>query len=430
MPRFTDADSAGWEFTPAERSRTRAGIERLTQIRAARAALEAEEAAELAALTSIAADQCARMPEASAYAFPVRSMAAELALALKESPRSMQARMDQAFVLVEQFPAAHAALADGRITARHAREIADAGIEIPDETARADYEAEIVPLAATLTPGRLRSLARQVAEKHQPATLEARQKQARGARGVWLGDLPDGNARLEIVGPAVVIYGIYDRLTGCAKAVRKLRRENPGVADERHMDHLRADIAADLLLSGTGTGHPFGQIAATVEVLIPVTTLAGLDDEGALLAGYGPIDADTARRLAAGAVGWERLFLNPDTGALLTVDHRTPTAAQRRYLLARDGTCRVPGCSTTAKSCDIDHTIAWSRGGPTEVGNLAALCEPHHMMKHHSPWRVRQRRGGVMSWSSPAGYEHLESPPIQIIDAYTGGRAPFDPPQG
>ncbi|KQZ05079.1 hypothetical protein ASD19_03525 [Microbacterium sp. Root53] len=73
MPRFTDADSSGWEFTPAELSRTRAIVERLKAIRGERAALDAEEAALQAEAMGIAIDQIGRMPDASVYEFPVRS---------------------------------------------------------------------------------------------------------------------------------------------------------------------------------------------------------------------------------------------------------------------------------------------------------------------------------------------------------------------
>ncbi|MDI6945088.1 hypothetical protein QMO46_16535, partial [Microbacterium barkeri] len=62
------------------------------------------------------------------------------------------------------------------------------------------------------------------------------------------------------------------------------------------------------------------RVRAVVQVTVAATTLAGLDDEPGFLAGYGPIDADTARKLAGNAAGWERVFCHPDTGALLTVD--------------------------------------------------------------------------------------------------------------
>ena len=72
------------------------------------------------------------------------------------------------------------------------------------------------------------------------------------------------------------------------------------------MDQRRADILADLLLAGApaALGGGLGAITAQVQVTVPVLTLAGVQETGATLAGYGPIDPETARRLAADAPGW------------------------------------------------------------------------------------------------------------------------------
>ncbi|MGX9349447.1 HNH endonuclease signature motif containing protein [Microbacterium sp. KNMS] len=107
------------------------------------------------------------------------------------------------------------------------------------------------------------------------------------------------------------------------------------------------------------------------------------------------------------------MFCHPDTGALLTVDRYTPTAAQKRYLLARDERCRTPGCRNLAITADLDHTIPYAQGGVTDVGNLACLCEGCHQDKHHTPWQVRQLGDGVLEWTSPAGHTYTEKPPPQ-----------------
>ena len=236
---------------------------------------------------------------------------------------------------------------------------------------------------------------------------------------------------------AFTIHATHDRLTTLGKALTRDRRalahdldgtepaphspEATTCLDDRHLGQLRCDLALDLLLTGTPTGHDIHDtIRATVEITIPVTTLTGLDDGPALLAGHGPIDPDTARRLAANTTGWERLFLHPDTRALLTIDHYTPTAAQRRYLHARDKTCRVPGCDIKATHCDLDHTVPYSTGGVTDVENLNCLCEQHHMLKHHAPWRWHNLGHGRTRITSPCGYDYTEGPPL----IYTGGGSP------
>ncbi|WP_442922548.1 DUF222 domain-containing protein, partial [Microbacterium sp. Root53] len=107
----------------------------------------------------IAIDQIGRMPDASVYEFPVRSMAAELALATRESPRAMQGRMDRAHTMVTRFPATHAALGEGRITSRHAQLIVEAGADLDEDAVRAAFESEILPLAEKATPYRTKALA-------------------------------------------------------------------------------------------------------------------------------------------------------------------------------------------------------------------------------------------------------------------------------
>jgi hypothetical protein len=213
--------------------------------------------------------------------------------------------------------------------------------------------------------------------------------------------------------------------------------------DARSLDELRADIAADLLLTGAPTAHVICDdsgrnllegIRATVQVAIPATTLTGTDDtdtaaagNAAFLAGHGPIDPHTARRLAGTATGWDRLFRHPDTGVLLTVDRYTPTELQKRFLKARDETCRFPCCRTPASRADADHTIDWQYGGETNINNLGYLCRAHHMVKHHTPWTVTQLPGGVLEWTSPLGttYPDVPQPTVRFVALDTD---PPDPP--
>lgn len=187
------------------------------------------------------------------------------------------------------------------------------------------------------------------------------------------------------------------------------------VADPRTMDQLRADILADLLLSAAPTAHGtktgLAAIAAHVQVSVPVLTAAGRGDEPALLAGYGPIDVETARRLAGGATGWDRVMFHPHTGAPLAVDRYRRSAELDRFLRARDERCRFPGCRQPVWRCDVDHTIDAAHGGGTSECNLAHLCKRHHILKHGSEWTVRQLGGGVLEWRSPTGRRYLDKPP-------------------
>jgi hypothetical protein len=119
-------------------------------------------------------------------------------------------------------------------------------------------------------------------------------------------------------------------------------------------------------------------------------TLLGLSDEPGDLAGHGPIDPDTARRLAAQAPSFLRLLTHPETGAVLSVgrDRYAVPADLKAWLRVRDETCRFPGCSRRAERCDIDHITHWAHGGTTDHHNLIHLCRKHHRLKHTTPWTV------------------------------------------
>lgn len=65
----------------------------------------------------------------------------------------------------------------------------------------------------------------------------------------------------------------------------------------RTMPQLRADVFGDLLTGVSASGP----VAVLVGVLIPVLTLLGHAEIPASVAGQGPIDAESARTLAAGA---------------------------------------------------------------------------------------------------------------------------------
>jgi hypothetical protein len=75
----------------------------------------------------------------------------------------------------------------------------------------------------------------------------------------------------------------------------------------------------------------------------------------------------------------------------------------------RDGGCRFPGCSISARQCDLDHVVPWPHG-PTAASNLICLCRRHHRVKQRHRWRVRLHADGVVEWVDPAGLRHRTDP--------------------
>ncbi len=177
----------------------------------------------------------------------------------------------------------------------------------------------------------------------------------------------------------------------------------------------------DLLL----TGRPaldedggLGAIRATVQVTIPILTLAGASDEPALLDGEAPIDPHTARCLAGSAASWQRVMTHPVTAEPVRLDTYRPSKRLRRLLHARDQHCRWPGCRRRARTCDTDHTTAWEHGGRTCASNMELLCPHHHTLKHASLWSVTQLGGGTLEFLSPTGRRYRNNAPP--VSATTG----------
>ncbi|MBF4994255.1 DUF222 domain-containing protein [Arthrobacter gandavensis] len=161
-------------------------------------------------------------------------------------------------------------------------------------------------------------------------------------------------------------------------------------------------------------------VRTEVMVLINADTLAGLNENPAELNGYGPISADTARTMILNALHWTPLhwtplLQNPATGEILTVGRtRRIPAGLKRWLQARDGTCRFPGCSVNVTHAEIDHTTPYSRGGPTDHANLEHLC-PKHRFKTLGHWKARQPEPGTIEWNSPTGRTYTTDPAVDCV---------------
>ena len=169
---------------------------------------------------------------------------------------------------------------------------------------------------------------------------------------------------------------------------------------------------------------------AEIMVLISADTLFGADDQPAELHGYGPISAEEARRLARNAAGWTGLAQDPQTREILGVGRRRKVpAGLRRWLRARDGTCRFPGCRVSTANSDIDHTIDWAQGGPSDHGNLEHLCRRHHRFKTLGYWKASQPTPGVIEWTSPTGRVYRTEPflDLELGPPKQGPPHPADP---
>ncbi len=329
----------------------------------------------------------------------------EIACALRISAFAADQLMRTGRELARRLPVTRVALRAGEISYDHARRLAAGLAELPDETVAA-IEAGLVDEARDTTPGRLvRTIARAVIAAG-PEAAEAAEAHAVTTRDVALYPDEHGMAVLVARMPAPAGQEVFLALD--AAADRKL------LGDERSRGARRADAlhawAQAALASGelpTRQGRP-----VAVQVTMSVETALGLAEDPAELAGYGPITAATARRLAADGE-WRALLTDAAGERVVGAGQAAyrPGPALRDLLLAQWPTCAFPGCARPSPACDVDHRTPYAAGGSTEPGNLAPLCRRHHRLKTHGGWSVRNGADGTLVWTSPQRRTYRVRPP-------------------
>ncbi len=240
---------------------------------------------------------------------------------------------------------------------------------------------------------------------------------ARGPTGGWkLHPVHDGMAWLHAFLPAPEAVAVHAALSAIADA--------QGADDPRPMDARRADALVDTVARWLDAGvAPDGSELPTrqrrrphLSVTASATTLVGLDEMPCELAGYGPISAEMARQIAAGAT-WTPLLVDAETGGLAARGHHTyrPSAAQAHWIVDRDATCTFPGCRVSATRCDIDHNTPFDPTRPadeqTVVDAMDAKCRHHHRLKTLAGWvSERDATTGETTWTAPTGHGYTSAP--------------------
>jgi hypothetical protein len=360
-----------------------------------------------------------RVCEKDAVEFAVRGAVADLATALHVSQASIRAQAVEAQMLITRLPATWSGLWEGAISYPCAKAIVEHAAGLPDDGGEeaaavwAEYDRKLAERAAKLPPARMREHARRLAEKLVAEPLQTRYDRAVTGRRVWTEAAPDGMSWLGALMPAAAAIAGMARVNAIVKHLKAQSGET------RTLPQLRADILADLL-AGKGTGYP---VKADVAVTVPVLTAMGVDETGTPvdasrlrpgdLNGYGPIDPNTARRLAATAPSFHRILTAPVTSAILDLDRATyrPPADLKRWVRLVQPVCTFPGCGRLAADCDIDHSVDWARGGTTAATNLGPLCLENHRLKHKTTWAMSRNPDGSIHWTSPTGREHDQDPP-------------------
>ena len=173
---------------------------------------------------------------------------------------------------------------------------------------------------------------------------------------------------------------------------------------------------ADTLVERITGRDPLAEDAdpgTTVNVILPDSVLTGQSVAGAYVDGYGPIPADLARDLAAGATWLRRLYADAQTGALVAMEstRRKVPDGMARFLRFRDRICRTPWCDAPVRHSD--HVEAVEEGGPTTVANAQGLCQACNHAKQARGWTARPRPGPIhtVDTTTPTGHTHTSAAP-------------------
>ncbi len=76
-------------------------------------------------------------------------------------------------------------------------------------------------------------------------------------------------------------------------------------------------------------------------------------------------------------------------------------------LALRDKGCCYPGCDRPPSWCEAHHLLAWLPNGPSDLANLALVCDAHHDLAHHDDWTLHIDHHGQPTWTKP----HQPLPP-------------------
>ena len=337
----------------------------------------------------------------------------DISTALRLAPATAQSRIDIARTLVNNLPNTCSALATGEISSAHATVIArETAIAIrngaPDSVIF-EVEQRAISFAELHTPGQLAVRVRTDIAKSIPEEFEEIASRATSLRRVSCYNEADGMSTVVAILPAADAQMVMNSIEAFILRQEQLQCSDKDSEAIRTIDQKRADalstICSNFLSEISQTVTPQRR-PLTVNVTIDLPTLLGLAENPGQLAGYGPIPAAVARDLASDAK-WKRFITEPQTGNLLDFGRESyePPQHLKDFLIARDRTCRFPGCRRSALLSDLDHAESWESGGSTSSDNIGALCRRHHRLKTHDGWRIQSFSDGSCTWTSPLGKE-------------------------
>jgi hypothetical protein len=271
---------------------------------------------------------------------------------------------------LEQMPHVREALRDGEISLPAVRVLAHAREAAPD--AFGDAEVLLVEVARS----------HQVADLHR-VVGHWRERVIADAFDVRAGRRLHASVTL---GGMVRVDGDLDPEAGevllTALAAVMDPGSRSGEQETRTPAQRRADALEEICRSYLGRADRPLVAGERPHVVVTVPLDALIEGGGGDLDRVGSVPGHDVRRLSCDA-SVTRIVLGPRSEPL-DVGRRTAVVPGplRRALIARDRTCRFPGCDRHHGWCDAHHVEHWADGGETALQNLVLLCRRHHRAIH------------------------------------------------
>jgi len=138
-------------------------------------------------------------------------------------------------------------------------------------------------------------------------------------------------------------------------------------------------------------------------------------DQGTRPPGTGPAGSGPAGSGPAANTGWMReVRITPLQTGECTHSRESrsyqPSLSLRHLIEIRNTTCTAPGCRRAATRCDLDHAIPHHLGGRTCECNLGPVCRRHHQCKQVPGWTLTQSSPGTFTWTTPGGRSYTTHP--------------------
>lgn len=304
----------------------------------------------------------------------------------------------------DRTPQVWSAFREGVLDAQRIGVVAGTVAKLQTSAAVDAVNQSAVNYAATHTPAELRAWLRRLRARLEPDHCANEAARATEDRHVQISHNDDGTSWLNALLPTAVAVAVGHRLRAAARALPSIDPDTEE-RDQRTCEQKQADLVAHWLTCSEGTRT---DIRAEIAISISAADLIGLTDS----AGFTRGDSEAVpnawvRELAASEhTLFRRLVLDPLGNVMDTTKlGYQPSEALREALRWRDGTCRVAGCQADVTRTDLDHELAYDRGGTTSAENLRCLCRKHHNMKSH----------GHLD-------ERMLKRPVQFSECYVSGK--------